>query len=252
MRSPRTLLAPAALMVLAATAFAVTLPGSSAEFAVDVSPSISRVSGDSIRITYVVRVAPDATDSLTSFAVDAPAGGAVVTPPPPADWLAIDHMRLRPIAKWVPLDRLFGAGQSTPELTLIGRGIAGIVPFWAARKAPLDSVVTDNPADASPVYDTLIVVNGQTGRTTGIVPIPSGSTPVTLAIRLASLVNQACALNWIDNAGICNSLRAKARAEAGPLGALISELDAQRGKHVNGAAYALLTDNAMFILSRLR
>ena len=221
-------------------------------FGVQVEPSIISRSGDTVVVAYRVTVAMGARDSLASFAVDAP-GGVVrlLSPPPDSEWMTVIGMRKRSIGKWIDLDRLFGAGQSTPPLTLVGTGMLAVVPYWAARPGLVDSVIAETASDSSPVYDTLMVVNGVTGKTIGVVPPPADRSSGALATRLLNLIGEVCDLGWVDENGVCNSLKVKARPERGPLEAMLNELDAQRGRHVNAAAYALLTDNARYLLSRL-
>ncbi len=68
---------------------------------------------------------------------------------------------------------------------------------------------------------------------------------------------------WITNNGIINSLNVKLRAAkeslqkdkketaANQLKAFINELNAQKGKHINENAWALLKANAEFIIAKL-
>ena len=79
------------------------------------------------------------------------------------------------------------------------------------------------------------------GTTVGIVPYPADRSRAALLGRLGRLITQTCTRGWVDNAGICNSLQAKVRS--GATAALLNELDAQRGKHVNDTAYFLLAGN---------
>ena len=222
-----------------------------AGLAVDVRPTVTSRRGDTVTVGYTVSVSTSSTDSLASFAVDAPGITAIATPTPASSWLTITRMRARHIGKWVHLGQLTGPGQSTPRLELTGIGLLDVVPFWAARPGFRDSVITESPVENEAVTDTLVVVNGVQGSTVGVVAIPAGASTAGLADRLGGLIEQACALGWIDNRGVCNSLHAKAKPQAGPLGAMLNELRAQRGKHVNEAAFSLLSDNAAFLTARL-
>lgn len=241
------------MVASAVLSFAPLTPTVSAQgtFRVEVTPHLVSNIGDVIAMTYTVRVVPPTTDSLVGFIVDAPSLVSVGLPGPRASWLTLSKWRTRAIASWTRLDVFTGAGDSTPPLPMTARGVIGVVPFWAERNAPLDTVVTDLVSDTSAVFDTLIVVNGMQGTTIGVVPFPADQSPAALANRLASFVDQVCTLGWIDNHGICNSLRVKATTASGPLGAMLNELSAQRGKHVSEAAYVLLSENARFLLSRL-
>jgi hypothetical protein len=60
-------------------------------------------------------------------------------------------------------------------------------------------------------------------------------------VRLSGLLTDVCARGWVDNQGICNSLRVKIQHDE--TRALLNELEAQRGKHVNDLAYFLLAGN---------
>ena len=226
-----------------------TLPAQGA-FQVEVHPRLLSNVGDVISLTYTVRVVPPTSDSLVSFIVDAPTIATVGLPGPRASWLTINSWRSRPIASWTRLDVFTGAGDSTPALPMSAHGVIGIVPYWAERNAPMDSVVTDLISDTASAVDTRIVVNGAHGSTIGVVPFPADLSRAALATRLAGLVDQACALGWIDDHDTCNSLKVKAIPASGPLGAMLTELNAQRGTHVAESAYLLLSENARFLLAR--
>ena len=80
------------------------------------------------------------------------------------------------------------------------------------------------------------------GTTVGVVPFPANRSREALLARLDGLLTQSCTLGWVDNAGVCHSLEVKVRS--GATEALLHELEAQRGKHVNDAAYFLLSGSA--------
>lgn len=65
-----------------------------------------------------------------------------------------------------------------------------------------------------------------------------------LTVHLSGLIDRVCALGWINNDDVCNSLKAKAKAKSEPLSSILHELDAQRGKHVSEGAYLLLSHSA--------
>jgi hypothetical protein len=91
--------------------------------------------------------------------------------------------------------------------------------------------------------------------------------PARFLRDVSSDVTRACALGWISNAGVCNSLQVKLDqasrslergngSEArGQLGAFLQQLEAQHGpepgKHVNDSAYWLLKINAEYLLGRM-
>lgn len=104
------------------------------------------------------------------------------------------------------------------------------------------------------------------GVTIGPMSAPTSLSNSDLTSRLISLKHQAVSLGWIFGqgaSGIVQSLDAKLSAAkkaiaagdkktaANELGAFISELQAQRGKHLNDNAFFLLQANAQFIISKL-
>jgi hypothetical protein len=83
--------------------------------------------------------------------------------------------------------------------------------------------------------------SNDSGVTLGVVPFPADRSRAALLARLDGLVADACARGWIDNQGVCTSLQVKIQHDQ--TGALLNELDAQRGQHVNDLAYFLLVGN---------
>jgi hypothetical protein len=202
-------------------------------------------------MAYTVLVVPPTTDSLVSFLIDAATLLHADLPGPQASWLVMTKFGKRSVASWSALDRFTGVGDSMPPLPVTGRGLLGIVPFWAEMNAPLDSVVTDSPSDTAAVHDTLVVVKGMQGSTVGVVNFPADLSAAGLTNRLSRLVSRACTLGWIDDQGTCNSLQAKVTADATTLNALLAQLSTQRGKHVSEAAYLLISLNTSYLLTRL-
>lgn len=84
-----------------------------------------------------------------------------------------------------------------------------------------------------------------------------------LDVILADLDLACGALEWIDDGGICNSIRQKlgaaqaalqrdnVGAARGSLAACVSELVAQRGKHVSDEAYWLIKTNVSYVLAHM-
>lgn len=218
---------------------------------VSVSPQILSRSGDTVSLSYTVHVLPGVSDSLVAFLVAAPGLVRPGLPGPPSEWLVKSFFKNRPVAIWSSLGKFWGAGDSTPPLPMTGVGLLAPVPYWAENNAPLDSIITLPLPLPAPGSDTVVDVPGVQGTTIGVVPFPPDNSVSGLATRLGALIDQACALGWIDNRGICNSLKAKVGTDPGSLGALANELNAQRGKHVSEAAYLLLSDNLQYMLARL-
>jgi hypothetical protein len=219
---------------------------------VSVKPQVISQTGDSIKLAYTVRVLPaSGADSLTQFSVLVARDARVDAPTPKANWLVANTYKQRPVASWVYLVRMWGVQDAIPPLTVTARGLLGVVQYWAARREPPDTVVTSLASDTLTMQDTVVDIVGLRGTTVGIVDLPADRSPGALATRLSALIDQLCALGWIDNNGICNSLRVKATAAAGPLNALRNELSAQRGKHVSEEAYTILSQNVAYLVARL-
>ena len=220
-------------------------------FNVQVVPTVGTRAGDVLTVSYVVRVLPGSTDSLSIFLVDAPGTSLQVSEPAPSTaWGTRNRFRKRPVAAWMLLEGLTAAGQETPPLQVSGTGVLGIVPWWAEPEHPLPTLDSDVPADTAAAKDTIVDLRATVGTTIGIVQ-PADRSEAGVAAQLRASIAQACTLGWIDNEGVCNSLAVKARAEAGALRALQQELDAQRGKHVSEPAYMMLADNVQYLLAKL-
>jgi hypothetical protein len=161
-------------------------------------------------------------------------------------------------------NEMLHAGQSTPELTIVARVIPDLVRYWA-----VPDLVSHPPRfrDEDGTDDPYFIF-GDSGTTVGIVPVPAGSTPASLAGRLLGLTRRTCGrLGWISKPGVCQSLavklvHAQAALVAGDvtvgrseLRAFVNELDAQHGpqpgKAVSDEAHALLSVNAAYLLNRL-
>jgi hypothetical protein len=219
-------------------------------FKVQVTPTVVGRSGNVISMRYTVQVMPGSTDSLSLFVIDAPGARLhVVEPTPSTAWATRASFSGRPVAAWMLLEQLTTAGNTTPPLEVSGPGVLGVVSYWAKPDAPWGEGEDDRPtvpaakaASADPV--------GVPGKTIGIV-VPPDQSPEALASRLGVVIGQACALDWVDNAGVCNSLQVKSKPDRNSLHALQNELDAQRGKHVSEAGYIVLTDNVAYLLSKL-
>ena len=241
----------ALVVALGLSTSSMRAPAQSPGFGVSVRPAIVVAAGDTLTLTYVVTVTSTARDSLSSFMVDAPGVLRVNMPGAKPEWTVGTRWRRRPVAEWGKIERLIMPGDSTPPLRFTARGLVDVVQYWAEVDAPLDSVITEVPPDSSLTQDTLVTIKGSTGFTIGVGALPADLSSGALVARLSLLIDRVCALGWIDNQGICNSLRKNAKAEAGPLGAMLNELNAQRGKHVAEAAYLLLSQNASYLLGRL-
>src|SRR5476651_1094825 len=147
--------------MLAATSTSVRGQGT---FKVKVVPTIVARTADSLSLAYAVTVLPGSTDSLASFLVDAPGTTLHVVPPGARLSRTTANRRgKRGVAEWSPLASLTRAGQSTPRLTVSGRGVLDIVEYWAEPEAPFSDVESDTPADSVSIPDTVIDVHGARG-----------------------------------------------------------------------------------------
>ena len=222
------------------------------------------LAGDTVTLGYAVENARRGGEDFTALLVDVPA--PVVRMPRPArfDWVTQPRYK-QTIAAWVLTeDDMLHAGQTSPELTIVARGVPELVHYWA-----VPDLVANPPrfVDEDGTDDPYFVFS-DTGTTVGIVPVPSRVTPASLATRLLRLTRRACgSLGWISKEGVCQSLdvkltHAQAALAAGDVGsargdlrAFANELDAQHGpqpgKAVSDEAHALLALNAAFLLARL-
>jgi hypothetical protein len=238
-------------LLMGASLSSMRLDAQASGFGVKVRPTVVAAGGDTVTMSYIVTVAASARDSLALFLVDAPGVMRVDMPGQKPEWMVRTRWRARPVAEWGKLSRLVLPGDSTPALSFTARGLLDVVQYWAQIDPRADSLIVDVPPDSSLANDSLVTVTGSTGFTLGVTALPSDMSTGALAARLSSLIARACALGWIDNNGICNSLQVKAKAESGPLNALMHELNAQRGNHVSEAAYTLISQNTSFLLARL-
>lgn len=234
---------------------------------VSVHVSHAHVAGDTTTIDYTVENVRAGGEDLWGLLVSTPA--TVVRMPAPARlrWGIHPRYRNQPIVGWMLYeDTLIGPGKATPPLRVIALGIPDIVRYWAVPDFEANPP-TPSYDEEPPARDYYIAFS-DSGVTVGVVPVPSDASAAALTGRLRTLLGRSCGdLGWISQAGVCHSLDAKlAHAEDAlasgqttsareSLSAFANEVDAQHGpepgKHVNDGAHALLTVNAIFILSRL-
>jgi hypothetical protein len=217
-------------------------------------------SADTTRVSYVLNNRASSVERMLAFTVEAPTIVAVSYPIPVSSWQALIRYASRHVAQWAALnDSLMQPGTRSQVLTLTAIGLPAVVdahvegfyelPVYAdAAEAPLE-----DPLQTRAVHL----------RVVGVAPVPPGATPLDLARRLIAQRDEACRLGWADVKGVCNSLDAKldaavraltrddTAAAMGELEAFLNELDAQRGQHLNDAAYFLLKINAEYLRGRL-
>jgi hypothetical protein len=181
-----------------------------------------------------------------------------------ATWNANEHLRDAVIVTMGQMrfyadsarEPLSAASRATIDDYLL-RASAALTPwvrqaFVDAVEAIGDPVYLPTVGDIS-AHDTA-TINGKryVARNAGmILPVllqrREATATVSLLASLQAQESSACRMEWIPNAGICNSLGVKLNADA-----FLSELAAERGKAVNEHAYILLAGNAQYLIARLQ
>ena len=236
----------------------VVLPASSGAQAPDVEvrvdPSIEVLADGRQRVSYTLRNQRSSRAPVFEFAIESPVTVADATSPDPEHIVTAVRDVSGDIASWGWIAYQLAPGDRASKLSYEATGLPGFVryrvlPYTDTPVAGENGVVMrDEPDTIGPRFEG----NGREfrlGRTVGIVALPADQSPQALKARLGTLLGEACLLGWIDSRGICNSLRVKLGMQKGGLQAMQHELDAQRGKHVNEAAYALLYPNVTYLLS---
>ena len=221
---------------------------------VRVDPRVETLAGGRQRVSYTLHNARASQAPVFEFAVESPVTVADATSPDPEHIVTAVRDRSGDIASWGWIAYQLAPGDGATNLAYEAVGLPGFVryrvlPFTETPVAGTDGVVMADEVDAiGPRFEG----NGREfrlGRTVGIVAVPPDASEQALRDRLGGLLGEACSLGWIDSRGVCNSLRVKLRDTKGGLRAMLHELDAQRGKHVSEAAYALLYPNVSYLLS---
>ena len=229
---------------------------------IDVMVTEVAILGNRVRVEYVLENSVESTEQLFQFSVDAPSPVlSIPRPQPEQDWRARTSYRTRSVARWTVLGEQMAPGDSSPALVFEAVGLPGIVTYRVRGYVPPPPLTDTTPvvAPSDPLYENSVL-----GKTVGIEPFPADLSPVNLVRRLQELTAETCGeLGWIDNPGVCNSLRVKlengersllqgrTNAARGQLEALLNELEAQRGQHVNDSAYWLLRSNGEVVLAAL-
>jgi hypothetical protein len=223
------------------------------------------IDGDTVTLGYAVENVRAGGEDFSALLVQTPAEVVRIPKPARFDWVTHPRYRKQNIAVWVLVeDEMLHPGQTSPELTIVARGLPDVVRYWAVPDLEAHPPRYRDEDDSEDSY----FVYSDTGRTVGIVPTPAVATPTALAARLHALAATACGrLGWISRQGVCQSLDVKlthvqAAIDSGQttvardeLAAFVAELDAQHGpqpgKAVSDEAHALLALNAAFLRSRL-
>lgn len=167
------------------------------------------------------------------------------------------------------------AGQTVNGFSFKSKGLPNIVnvEFVGKRRARPSGPSPDD--DSEEVLQSFVRVNKGLRaqypdkfidtvkqKTIGPVDPPATFDAASFIKNLIALVNQSRAQNWIDNDGIANSLLAKlstagSKVTSDPktaknvLGAFLSDVQAQNGKHLSSEAYALLYFNGKYLVDHL-
>jgi hypothetical protein len=228
--------------------------------AVEVTVNSVALRGDTVGITYSLYNRPQSRDSLSVFAVDAPAGVTnIPRPQPKTEWWVSPTYKGRDIAFWAKLGTLPPATTSIP-LYFESVGLPAVVTDWVVGDFPLPEGEGDDTTTDDELRDNAVI-----GKTIGVERFPPDPTPRSLLTRLRSLTQASCAspLLWITDSEICSQLlkavdRAAANHSGGRTAQAKRELDHYRSllssprqgvpaDRVSSAAYWLLRSNAAII-----
>lgn len=180
--------------------------------AVDVTIKSVSLRGDTVGITYILYNRPQSRDSLSVFAVDAPARVTKIPrPQPKTEWWVSPNYKGRDIAFWAKLGGLPPATSTIP-LYFESIGLPGVVTNWIVGRFPLPEGEGDDNSTDDELRD-----NSVTGKTVGVEKLPPDRTPQALLARLRYLTEASCRspLLWITDAALCGELlRDVKRAES--------------------------------------
>jgi hypothetical protein len=229
--------------LLCGAAFAQASPQRKPTFSISVEPTAIAIRGDSVRIVLDVRNRPTSERDLFVFTVDAPSPAVTVEQLGPPHFWDVDMAKEYGIsvATWGFIEPQITPGHASPPIAFSAVGLPGIVRYWAEPWVAPDTV-DDGDVHVAAASPGPWNAAADSGVTLGIVPFPANRSRDALLERMKGLMEDACDRHWIDNGGVCTSLRVK--LEHDDVGALLNELDAQRGMHVNALAYFLLVGNA--------
>lgn len=218
------------------------------------------VSRKTFTFSYRILNKPESVQRVDSFRIES--GVPPLQVSSPERWKHV-YMKQRKVISWgaislkspiSPQSSLSGFSFSTGALpginTTFTRGFVEVLPH-------VEHVTTDLPPPPDPFEDSIKV------KTVGPDILPDALRSDQLIDRVVTLKEQAFQLRWIDNQGVANSLNkklsvAKVRIQTGQkaaginvLHAVIHELQAQQGKHVNDNAFYLLKANAEFLIFKI-
>lgn len=242
-------------------------PGTNVIVQVQVSQVRSR--GDTIRVEYVFHNTTASQEELRRITVDAPSPALWISRPAPP-WRTSSQAKSLSVARWTTLQPLLTPGTQSPPLAFDAIGLPAIVSYWAGghyEPPEVGEYLAENPDEpvSVPAREAL-AYRAVEGKTVGVEPLPSDSTPGSLLVRLRGLTVQACdSLEWISSASVCANLRGRiddasqalshgdTSSARQSLERYLDELEPRHGPGlpVNDSAYWLLKVNAAFISTRL-
>lgn len=229
-------------LALCCTALASPAGSQREPLSIRVQPGAVDVHGDTVVVTLGVQNRATSSRDLWLFTVEAPVPARTIKHlGAPTEWhvFMTKHYGIS-VATWGFLGDHLAPGRSSPPLVFSALGLPGLVRYWAEPWIVPDTVDSDYvEASAGPPgpWNTA----ADSGVTVGVVPFPNDRSRGALLGRMRALLQESCARSWVDSAGVCNSLSEKLSHD--DMGALLNELEAQRGKHVNDLAYFLLGGN---------
>ena len=184
----------------------------------------------------------------------------------PENWISLVSKKTLPVVIWESNNKMHDL---KPNYELDGfffesLGFPKIINYYIAGYVDEPEF---NEGDAPPYKATTglnVFKNSLKGITLGPWLPDSSISLEAFTDTLQTFHSRSCEeLGWITNKGICNSLevkirnvkrhleRGKAKQAGNVLNAFLSEVQAQRGKHITEEGYALLYYNAQYLQQRI-
>lgn len=271
---------------LCLTALALAVPGEIADaqepfrppradsVSVSVLPSTDASEGG-VEYRYRLSLSETSQQMLDAFGVMVPRNGVAAIETPsgweeffpwePDTWARIfpDRQEYQ-VLLWANVDSMsrLTPGAEASGFVFGSRHLPGTALFWAQGFVPVPTFRRGAMPDS--VVDASLFENSVSDTTIGpVVPPEAVDEPAEIVGQMEELLAFACRRDWIANRGICNSLsrkleqvgrsidRDRAKTARNQLRAFRSELEAQRGKHVDESAFSVLDLYARRLAERL-
>ena len=153
-------------------------------------------------------------------------------------------------------------GSSQDNLIIKSINLPGIVYYYSQGYVELISFPYGAAEDVEPEEIKNYFLNSVKGTTLGPVEPPEVFDPLSFIEKIIAYKEEARQLGWIDDPAVITSISQKLNnardfiyndrpSAINLLNALLGELDAQRGQHVNDEAYFLLKYNVKYLLDRI-